>query len=149
MVSQTIFVTCAIAIALALVGVAAVVREALRRRLHEFGIRLALGAQPAALVRLVVRDATKLGFIGATAGGVLSMILLLTVGASMVRDCEPSGAGSGGDCDDCRCSGRLRPSLLVGAGRGDSRHCTGTHTSDPAGLIVLQAGIDRGLVPAA
>lgn len=98
MVSQTIFVTCAIAIALALVGVAAVVREALRRRRHEFGIRLALGAQPAALVRLVVRDATKLGFIGAGLGGVLSMILLLTVGASMVRDSQPgavSGAGWG------------------------------------------------------
>lgn len=96
MVSQSILIVCTLAIALALVGVAAVVREALRRRRREFGIHLALGAQPSAVVRLVVRDAARLGFVGAGVGGMLSLLVLLTVGARILRATPLGEVGAAG-----------------------------------------------------
>lgn len=54
-----------VGVALALVGVYGVAVFAARRRLHEIGIRLALGAEPRDILKLVVGQ----GLGGAAAGG--------------------------------------------------------------------------------
>jgi predicted lysophospholipase L1 biosynthesis ABC-type transport system permease subunit len=58
----------ALALLLAAVGVYAVVSYLTSMRAHEIGIRIAIGASPAAVVRLVVRDAVKLAAVGVTLG---------------------------------------------------------------------------------
>jgi putative ABC transport system permease protein len=61
-------VVSAIALVLALGGIAGVVAHAAARRRHEMGIRAALGAQPASLLRLVIGAAMRPVLIGAAAG---------------------------------------------------------------------------------
>jgi predicted lysophospholipase L1 biosynthesis ABC-type transport system permease subunit len=57
-----------VALLLASVGVYGVIAYAVSARRHEFGIRLALGAAPAAIRRLVLSDAIRLTVIGIAAG---------------------------------------------------------------------------------
>lgn len=65
----TLFGTYAlVALFLAALGLYSVLAYAVRGRTHELGIRLALGAAPAGLVRLVVRDGLRLTLIGALLG---------------------------------------------------------------------------------
>ena len=76
-----------IALLLALVGVWGVVSYGVTQQMPEFGVRLALGATPAALVRLVVRQTAVMAAAGiaigvsaaAAAGGVLEKLLLYGV----------------------------------------------------------------------
>jgi ABC-type antimicrobial peptide transport system permease subunit len=71
-----------LALALAVLGVYGVVSYAVARRTREVGIRLAIGAQPGALVRLLMREGFVLVLIGTVAGlglGVLSARLLATL----------------------------------------------------------------------
>lgn len=63
----------AVAVLLATVGVYALLAYAARRRAHEIGIRLALGAAPHAVVRLFVRQAGVIGLIGIGLGLVLGL----------------------------------------------------------------------------
>ena len=78
-----------LALALAVLGVYGVVSYAVARRTREVGIRLAVGAQPHALVRLLMREG-----IGLVAGGI-AIGLLLGFGSARVsrRCCSASGAG--------------------------------------------------------
>jgi len=74
---------------LAMVGVYGVTSYNVRRQRREYGIRLALGADPAAVRRLIVRRgaivaATGIG-IGAVAGLFLSRVI-----ASMLNDVKPT-----------------------------------------------------------
>jgi ABC-type antimicrobial peptide transport system permease subunit len=62
----------ALALALAAIGVYGIVAYALRTRMREIGIRLSLGAQPAAAVRLLVRSGLRLVLAGVLIGLVLS-----------------------------------------------------------------------------
>lgn len=62
-----------IALALAFVGVYGVLSYATRQRTTECGVRLALGALPADLLWLVIRDGLKLLVIGVTAGLMLAV----------------------------------------------------------------------------
>jgi ABC-type antimicrobial peptide transport system permease subunit len=66
----------AIALALAAVGVYGVMTYAVSRRLPEIGIRLALGAEPFAVVRMVVREGMTVALTGSTIG--IAGALLLT-----------------------------------------------------------------------
>jgi len=66
----------ALAVTLAVVGLYAVVSFSVAERIHEMGLRLALGAQPANLLTLVLRDGLKLVAVGAGAG--IAVALLLT-----------------------------------------------------------------------
>ncbi len=69
----------AVALLLACVGVYGVVAYAVAQRRHEFGVRLALGAQPNQLIRLVLNDGVKLtasGLIAGVVGGLLIARLL-------------------------------------------------------------------------
>ncbi|HYN10240.1 MAG TPA: ABC transporter permease [Vicinamibacterales bacterium] len=62
-----------VALFLATVGVYGVKAYVVSRRTREIGIRVALGATPGAVVRMVVREGALLAGIGLLAGGVLSI----------------------------------------------------------------------------
>lgn len=79
----------ALAIALAVLGVYGVVGYAVARRTREAGIRLAVGSQPSAIVRLLMREGVTLVIVGTVVGMVLGLgssqllrTLLYGVGAS-------------------------------------------------------------------
>ena len=77
-----------LALALAVLGVYGVVSYAVARRTREVGIRLAVGAQPSALVRLLMREGFALVVVGAGLG------LLLGFGAAQVMQSLLYGVGS-------------------------------------------------------
>ncbi|HXO28430.1 MAG TPA: FtsX-like permease family protein, partial [Thermoanaerobaculia bacterium] len=58
----------ALAVVLAMVGVYGMVSHAVGERVHEIGIRMALGAQRAAVVRMIVRQGMKLVAAGLMLG---------------------------------------------------------------------------------
>ena len=64
------------AVALAVVGLYAVISYSVAERIHEMGLRLALGARPANLVALVLREGLRLVALGIALG--LGAALLLT-----------------------------------------------------------------------
>jgi predicted permease len=70
----------ALAIALAAVGLYGLVAQSVTQRLPEIGIRMALGATPAALRGLVLREAARLTTIGAPAGLLLAAALSRSLG---------------------------------------------------------------------
>ncbi|MFL5613396.1 MAG: ABC transporter permease [Gemmatimonadaceae bacterium] len=57
-----------VALILATVGVYGVMTYAVSRRIHEIGVRLALGAEPRAVVQMVVREGMTVALAGAGAG---------------------------------------------------------------------------------
>jgi len=63
----------ALALALAVLGVYGVVSYAVARRTREVGIRLAVGAQPSALVRLLMREGVALVAAGTVVGLLLGL----------------------------------------------------------------------------
>jgi putative ABC transport system permease protein len=63
-----------IAIVLAAVGIYAVMSYTVTQRTHEMGIRMALGAQPRHIVRLVMTQGMKVVLIGIAAGLVISFV---------------------------------------------------------------------------
>ena len=77
-----------LALGLAVLGVYGVVSYAVARRTREVGIRLAVGAQPNALVRLMMREGLTLVVVGAGVG------LLLGFGAGQVLRSLLYGVGS-------------------------------------------------------
>jgi len=66
----------AIALALSVSGLYGVVTYGLSQRVKEIGIRMALGATPSGIVRLVMRQSGRLVAIGATLGLILSFSVL-------------------------------------------------------------------------
>ena len=79
----------ALALALAILGVYGVVSYAVARRSREAGIRLAVGAQPSAIVRLLMREGMALVAIGSVVG------LLFGFGAAQVLRTLLYGVGAG------------------------------------------------------
>jgi putative ABC transport system permease protein len=62
-----------LALALAVLGVYGVVSYAVARRTREMGIRLAVGASPTGIVRLLMREGMTLVVVGAAIGLALGM----------------------------------------------------------------------------
>jgi predicted permease len=78
-----------LALALAMLGVYGVVSYAVARRTREVGIRLAVGAQPRALIRLLMREGVGLVSTGVAIG------LLLGFGSAQVLRTLLFGVGAG------------------------------------------------------
>jgi putative ABC transport system permease protein len=67
------------ALLLACLGIYALLAYAARRRSHEIGVRLALGAEPRNVVGLFVRQAVRIGVIGLIAGLGLALAVARTL----------------------------------------------------------------------
>jgi ABC-type antimicrobial peptide transport system permease subunit len=81
----------AVALAIAIVGVAGVLAFSVSGRMREFGIRLALGSQPWYLVMDVVRQGALMASAG-VAAGVLGGYALASVASSSIHGMEMPGA---------------------------------------------------------
>jgi predicted permease len=81
----------ALALVLSLLGLYGVVAYGARQRTRELGIRLALGARPRDVVRLVLRGGLGLALAGLAVGGLLSLALgrLLAASLSGVAAVDP------------------------------------------------------------
>jgi ABC-type antimicrobial peptide transport system permease subunit len=69
-----------LALLLAALGVYGVVSFAVSRRLPEFGLRLALGAQPGDIFMLVLKQAAKLALVSLGFGLVIALVVARALG---------------------------------------------------------------------
>ncbi len=81
----------AVALLIAIVGVAGVLAFSVSARTREFGIRLALGCQPQNLLRSVVTDGVVMAAVGVVAGAVFGLIVVRVAG-SYFGDLKMPGA---------------------------------------------------------
>ena len=70
-----------VALLLASLGLYGVMAYAVARRTREMGVRLALGASPGQLTRLIVRDGLRLALIGVAVGCVVALPVAQVLGA--------------------------------------------------------------------
>lgn len=82
-----------VALALALVGIYGVISYSVERRSHEFGIRMALGAQRRDVLRLVAAEGLKMGLIG-VAAGLAAALGLTRLMASVLYEVRPNDPGT-------------------------------------------------------
>jgi predicted permease len=73
-VTLLVVIFAVVAVSLAAVGVYGLLAYSVARRTHEFGVRVALGAVPANVIRLVVHQGLKLALVGEAAGLPLALI---------------------------------------------------------------------------
>jgi putative ABC transport system permease protein len=64
-----------VALTLSVVGLYAVVSYSVAERIHEMGVRLALGAQPSNLLRMVLAEGLRLVIAGLTLGLAVSLVV--------------------------------------------------------------------------
>jgi putative ABC transport system permease protein len=69
-----------LALALATVGVYGVVAYSVAQRTHEIGVRMAVGAQPGDVVRMIVQEGGRLALVGVVAG-----LALAAAAARLIR----------------------------------------------------------------
>jgi predicted permease len=70
----------AVALLIAIVGVAGVLAFSVSARTREFGIRLALGSEPRQILRAVVKEGAAMAVAGVLAGGALGFVAARLVG---------------------------------------------------------------------
>ncbi len=80
-----------VALAIAVVGVAGVLAFSVSARTREFGIRLAVGSTPSALLARIVREGAVIGVCGIVAGAI-GGIALARVVSSYITEIEMPGA---------------------------------------------------------
>ena len=81
-----------VALVLAAVGIYGVMSHSVSRRTHEMAVRMALGAQPGAVMRMVVGESMLLAVVGGTAGvaGALALTPLMKTLLYGVRASDPA-----------------------------------------------------------
>jgi putative ABC transport system permease protein len=77
--SQLLLIFASVALLLAAIGIYGVLSYAVRRRTRELGIRMALGALPAQVLRGVLREALVFALVGLTIGAAASIALTRTL----------------------------------------------------------------------
>jgi putative ABC transport system permease protein len=77
-----------LALALAALGVFAIMHYSVATRRHEIGIRMALGANPSDIARLVLGTGTRLAMSGMLAGAVMAMWLTRAI-SGMLYNVKP------------------------------------------------------------
>jgi ABC-type antimicrobial peptide transport system permease subunit len=82
----------AVALAIAVVGVAGVLAFSVSARTREFGIRLALGSQPERLLRGVLAEGTAMAAAGILAGAGVGFALVRLAGRYSLEDVKMPGA---------------------------------------------------------
>jgi ABC-type lipoprotein release transport system permease subunit len=82
------FCSCA-ALILAVVGIYGATAYAVNQRTHEIGIRTALGAQRRDVLRLVMKDGTKIALFG-IASGMAGALALTRLMASLLFEAKPT-----------------------------------------------------------
>jgi putative ABC transport system permease protein len=80
-----------VALAIAVVGVAGVLAFSVSARTREFGVRLAIGSTPSALLARVLKEGAAIGLSGIVAGVVLGFALARVV-SSYITEVETPGA---------------------------------------------------------
>lgn len=70
----------AVALLLACLGIYALIAYSVGRRSHEIGVRLALGARPGDVIRMMLRESASVGGAGLIAG----LLLALTIARALV-----------------------------------------------------------------
>jgi putative ABC transport system permease protein len=71
------------------VGVYSVLAYATARKTHEIGIRIALGAERADVLRLVIKAGLRLVTAGVAIGLIVSLLLGRAIGAELSRGVKP------------------------------------------------------------
>ncbi len=78
-----------LALILAAVGIYGLMAYSVSQRTHEIGVRLAIGAQPRDVLRLVLRDGAKLTLVG-VAIGIIAALALTRLMASLLFEVTPT-----------------------------------------------------------
>jgi putative ABC transport system permease protein len=82
-----------LALLLGSIGIYGVIAQAVQQRIHEIGIRMALGASASDVTRMIVVQGLKLAFVGIALG--LAAAMVLTRGmASMLNNLKPNDPGT-------------------------------------------------------
>jgi len=80
-----------VALAIAVVGVAGVLAFSVSARTREFGVRLAIGSSPAALLGRVLKEGAAIGISGIVTGAIAGLALTRVV-SSYITEIEMPGA---------------------------------------------------------